>query len=108
MAQAFIPNPNNYSCINHKDENKHNNDYSNLEWCDRQYNNNYGQHKKVLFGQPKQIAMYSSKNHEEVIKSFNCINDAEKFLNKPNAHCNIIAVLKGRRQIAYGYFWKYL
>ena len=25
VAEAFIPNPNNYDCINHKDENKQNN-----------------------------------------------------------------------------------
>lgn len=28
--------------VNHKDENKQNNCLSNLEWCDRKYNNNYG------------------------------------------------------------------
>ena len=42
VAEAFIPNPNGYDCINHKDENKANNDVSNLEWCDKQYNNTYG------------------------------------------------------------------
>lgn len=31
VAQAFIPNPNNYPVINHKDENKSNNCVSNLE-----------------------------------------------------------------------------
>lgn len=29
-------------CINHKDENKLNNYYKNLEWCDIKYNNSYG------------------------------------------------------------------
>lgn len=42
VAQAFIPNPNNYAEINHKDENKKNNIFSNLEWCSRKYNVNYG------------------------------------------------------------------
>ena len=41
VATAFIANPNNYPCVNHKDENKENNIYSNLEWCDHQYNNTY-------------------------------------------------------------------
>ncbi len=42
MAEAFIPNPENLPCINHKDENRNNNDLKNLEWCTYQYNNNYG------------------------------------------------------------------
>ena len=42
VAKAFIDNPNNYPCINHKDENKGNPIVSNLEWCTYSYNNTYG------------------------------------------------------------------
>lgn len=42
VAMAFIPNPDNLPLINHKDENKENNCVDNLEWCDKNYNNNYG------------------------------------------------------------------
>ena len=42
VALHFIPNPNNYPEVNHKDENKQNNTVDNLEWCDRKYNCNYG------------------------------------------------------------------
>ena len=50
VAENFIDNPNNYPEINHKDENKQNNSASNLEWCDRIYNVNYGnaQIKRVV------------------------------------------------------------
>lgn len=42
VATYFVDNPNNYKCINHKDENKTNNHFDNLEWCTKKYNANYG------------------------------------------------------------------
>lgn len=43
VAEAFIPNINNYNIVNHIDENKSNNNVDNLEWCTYKYNTNYGQ-----------------------------------------------------------------
>lgn len=42
VAEAFLKNPNNYTDVNHKDEDKTHNAVSNLEWCDRSYNCKYG------------------------------------------------------------------
>lgn len=41
VAQAFIKNPKNLPQINHKDSDKQNNYYSNLEWCSSRYNRNH-------------------------------------------------------------------
>lgn len=41
VAMAFVENPQGLPCVNHKDENKLNNNASNLEWCTYQYNNTY-------------------------------------------------------------------
>ena len=42
VAQAFLPNPNNYTIINHKNEITDDNKVENLEWCTHKYNMNYG------------------------------------------------------------------
>ena len=41
VAEAFIPNPDNLPCVNHKDLNTLNNCVDNLEWCSYYYNNHY-------------------------------------------------------------------
>lgn len=42
VAEAYIPNPDNLPCVNHKDEVKTHNWINNLEWCSIAYNNTYG------------------------------------------------------------------
>ena len=48
VAEAFIPNPQQLTQVNHKDENGHNNYVQNLEWVDAKYNANYGTRNKRI------------------------------------------------------------
>lgn len=52
VAEAFIPNPEGYTEVNHKDENKHNPRASNLEWCTKSYNQAYSRSKECCFVSP--------------------------------------------------------
>lgn len=46
VAQAFLPNPDNLPCVNHKDYQRDNNCVDNLEWCTVEYNNHYSENEK--------------------------------------------------------------
>lgn len=65
VATVFIENPNNYLEVNHKDENKMNNHYENLEWCTHHYNNNYGSKINCIKGERNP----NCKLTEEQVKS---------------------------------------
>lgn len=70
VALAFIPNPNNYPIINHKDENPSNNYYKNLEWCTHEYNSNYGNCRKKM-SEAKKGKKYKGKmsiRHKKLIE----------------------------------------
>lgn len=51
VAEAFVnnPNPDKFNIINHIDENKLNNLYTNLEWCDKRHNSKYTGHWKAVY-----------------------------------------------------------
>ena len=92
VASAFIENPNNYPQVNHKDEDKTNNNVTNLEWCTNEYNINYSQSKQVLCVETGKI--YPSAIEVERETGF--------------SQGNISSACNGKRKQAYGFHWRYV
>ena len=95
VAEAFIPNPNNFPYINHKDENPANNCVGNLEWCDDTYNKRYSHALKVI-----QYDVYGN-----LLKRWEAVSDIESKLGF--ASTNISKCCKGRIKTINGYIFLY-
>jgi hypothetical protein len=96
VAIAFVPNPNNFSHVNHIDKIKTNNHYSNLEWCTNQYN--------VMYSIGKAVGQYDK--YDNLINTFPSLTDAAIGSNAKVS--NISKVCRGKRNFAGGYKWRYL
>lgn len=100
VAETYIPNPNGYPQVNHKDENKENNRVSNLEYCDSKYNINYGTgHDRAAEKAKKSVFCI------ELNKSFKSITEA----SKATRVClqSISMCCRGRYNTAGGYHWRF-
>ena len=124
VAEAFIPNPNNYPQINHIDENKLNPRAENLEWCTAKYNMNYGygakmRHSKIDYSTQarkdnmRSVAMKRRRPVEQYDRKGNLVAkydsgmDAERALGVRHSASKIIETCRGKRKTAYNYIWKY-
>lgn len=106
VANTFMPNPNNYRCVNHIDENKTNNNVKNLEWCTYKHNNSYGTRPKNI-SKANSIKINQYDKEGKFIKQWNSMIEAEKTLNIKRASVNISACCKHKKNNAYGYIWRY-
>lgn len=104
LAKAFIPNPNNFPIVNHKDENPSNYDLSNLEWCDYSYNAKYSinsimkSHAKEM----KAVVRINPITGEE--KEYAGIRVAERENNTNRSNIRYAILHNGTCK---GYKWKY-
>lgn len=121
VAQAFIPNPDNLPCVNHKDEVKTNNfvfvredgsvdfDKSNLEWCTHVYNMNYGTRNKrsaesKINGKRSKTVLQLKKDGS-LVRVWPSVNEVKRQLGYSVG--NISSCCRGKLHSAHGYKWCY-
>ena len=106
VAMAFIPNENNYPCVNHRDENKQNNAVDNLEWCSYKYNSNYGTRNKRISEnthKKRKITQYDLSGN--FIKTWDSISEASKHYGVETT--TICGCCAGRQHTSCGFVWRY-
>ena len=119
VAENFIENPDGLNLINHKDENKLNNDVENLEWCDYSYNvlyslerhpercrgNKGGNKGGIRRGCNYGLTVVQLDQNGNTIREWK--NTRTIFLETGMSDWSIAEVCRGNRHTAYGYLWRY-
>ena len=101
VASAFMPNPQNLDTVNHKDEDKHNNNVSNLEWMSRTDNIAYS--RPQLAERPVQQL---DKETGKLLATFPSLIGAARVTGISEG--NIVKCCRCKLKSAGGYLWRYV
>lgn len=105
VANAFLPNPNGYTEVNHKDYDKTNNCIENLEWVSSSINKKHAFLKQEnRDSRAKGVNQFSKDG--KFIKTFSSVTEAAKEMN-----CCVSAISNcclGRTKTSQGFRWSFI
>lgn len=98
VAKAFVPNPNGYTIVHHKDHNQLNNNPDNLEWVDETT------HNRMHGGQHPCKTVYQYKEGI-LINKYQSVQEAARQNNI--GYSNIARCCRGEQDEYKGFRWSY-
>ena len=105
VAEAFIPNPNNLTTVNHINEDKTDNRVDNLEWLSIADNDNHGTRNERMADAKSKLPVEQILSDGSTVR-YKGVKDASRKtgINR----CCIALCCKGTRKTAGGYKWRYI
>ena len=112
VAKAFIPNPNNYPVINHKDCNIKNNNVENLEWCSITYNNRYIKkmgRTNYCYGKkhPNSKVVLQYDKNGNFIREFESTGEVQRVLGITSSQVRACCNPQTRTKTVHNFIFKY-
>lgn len=111
VASAFVDNPFDYKEVNHLDEDKTNNNASNLQWCSHKMNSSYGTRGNRIANsnrngkKSRKIAQYTLDG--ELVRIFPSLQEAARH-GYAGSNISRCANNHPHYSHAYGFIWRYV